>query len=242
MVAIRALAGADLRNVVRDSMVRFLAAYPLTVGLALHFLIPFAAARLAGRYDLSQLYPLLVGFFGLTAMPALGGLVIGLLLLDERDDDTLTALQVTPLPMRAYLGYRVFLPTLLSVVSVYILIPLMGVLPVDYLRLLPIALVSALVAPIFALLFVALAANKVQGLAYMKGLSIFMSGPFAAWFVPEPWQYLFGIFPTYWPLKAFWELEAGRSMWPWLGMGVIVALLWLAPLLRMFTRRLYRTD
>lgn len=38
------------------------------------------------------------------------GVVTGFLLLDERDDRTLTALQVTPLPLRAYIFYRVTVP------------------------------------------------------------------------------------------------------------------------------------
>lgn len=242
LAAGRALLSADLRNIRRDTLLRFLLLYPLLIGLALRFLIPFVEPRLRSLYDIHPLYPLLVSFFGLVIMPALGGLVIGFLLLDERDAGTLTALQVTPLPMRTYLGYRVLFPMIWSVLAVYIIVPLMGLLPLQPLALLPLALLASLAAPIFALIFISFAANKVQGLALMKAISLFMAGPFIAWFVPEPWQYLFGIFPTYWPLKAYWEMAAGNSPWPWLAIGLIVNLAYLIPLLARVNHSLYRTS
>jgi fluoroquinolone transport system permease protein len=44
--------------------------------------------------------------FLVVVMPALVGMVIGFLLLDQRDDQTLAALQVTPLTLNGYLIYR----------------------------------------------------------------------------------------------------------------------------------------
>ena len=242
MSAVRSLVLADMRNIARDSMTKLVTSYPVLLGVVLHYLVPYIERSVKGAYDMSQIYPLIVGFFGLTIMPSLGGLVVGMLLLDERDTDTLTALQVTPLSMRRYVGYRLLFPMALSVVGTFIIMALMGLMPVNWLLLTPIALMGALGAPIYALLYVLFAANKVQGLAIMKGLSLFMSAPFAAWWVPEPWQWLLGVLPTYWPLKAFWELQAGRSIWPWLAGGLVVAAIYLFFLIKRFNRGLYRTD
>ena len=239
--ALGALLAADLRNIRRDTLLRFLLAYPLVTGILLRYLIPFAEQGLRSTYDIRPHYPLLVPFFGMITMPAMAGLVIGLLLLDERDEGTMTALQVTPLPMRAYLGYRMLLPTLWSIAAIFIMVPLMGIGSVGARSLLAIGVVGALLAPIFALIFIAFAANKVQGLALSKGISVLLSGPFIAWFVPAPWQYLFGIFPSYWPMKAYWAETAGGNMWPWLAGGVVVAALYIVPLLMRFNRTLYRT-
>ncbi len=46
------------------------------------------------------------------------------LLLDEKDDRTLTALQVTPLPLHSYLLYRVFVPILLTIVLMFVIFPI----------------------------------------------------------------------------------------------------------------------
>ena len=53
-------------------------------------------------------------------------MVLGFLLLDQRDDQTLTALQVTPLSLNGYLAYRISLPMLISLVTTLLMVPLAG--------------------------------------------------------------------------------------------------------------------
>ena len=236
MGALRALTMTDARNIRRDSLLRFLLLYPWLLGVSFRFLVPFITGALAPGFDLTLYYPLIVGFFGVIITPPLAGYIIGFLLLDERDDGTLTALQVTPLSMNRYLTYRLAVPVVISVAAIFIVIPLMNLIPVRLQPMLPIALLAGLEGPIFALLLASLAGNKVQGFAVMKGLGMLFLAPFAAWFVSPPWQWLLGLFPTYWPVKAFWVMLDGGSYWPWLAIGLIVHLLWLAPLLRRFNR------
>lgn len=242
MSAFQALTLTDMRNVGRDSLLRFLLFYPWILGIGARFLIPFITDALAPRFDLTPYYPLLVGFFGILITPQLAGYVVGFLLLDERDDGTLTALRVTPLSMNRYLAYRLAAPLLISFVAIFIVIPLMGLIDLDYAMLLPIGLVAAVGAPIFALLLFGAADNKVQGFAVMKGLGIFFLGPFVAWFVPAPWQYLLGVFPTYWPVMAFWTMLDGGPWLVYLAIGLVYNGLWVAVLLRRYHQRLARTS
>lgn len=240
MNAVQALTTTDLRSIRRDSLLKFLLFYPWALGLFLRFLIPFLTDGFADTFDLSPYHLLVATFFGVSIVPALAGFVVGFLLLDERDDDTLIALQVTPLSMNRYLGYRLALPLLISIASAYVVFALMNLAAPSPLGLLPILILAALEAPIFALLLASWANNKVQGLALMKGMGVFFIVPFVAWFVPEPWQWLLGIIPTYWPAKAFWVLQSGGNIWPWLAAGAIVHLLVLWPLLRRFNRVIVR--
>ncbi len=239
MNAIQTLAATDIRSIGRDSLMKFLLVYPWILGLAMRFLIPFVTDGLGNTFDLRPYYLLLASFFGVIIVAPLAGFVVGFLLLDERDDGTLNALMVTPLPMNLYMLYRILLPLLLSIASVYIVLSLMNLVAVPYLHLLPIVLLAALEGPIFALLLASFANNKVQGLAVMKGMGIFFITPFIAWFMAEPWQWAMGLIPTYWPVKAFWvlmgtESSLSNSIWPFLGIGLIVHLLFLIPLIRYF--------
>jgi fluoroquinolone transport system permease protein len=229
---VRALLVADSRNILRDDMLKYLMPYPIILGLALRWLIPFAQDGLQDQYDIVPLYPLLVSYFGTLIAPTISGLLIGFLLIDERDTGTLSAIEVTPFASYAYFAYRLTVPMALALVSTFIVIPLMGILQVDMASTLAIALLASLGAPIMSLVLVTFSANKVQGLAVMKAASLLMSAPFIAWFVPTPWQWLFGIFPSFWPVKAFWTAQAGGDWWWMMGAGVIVALIWLIPLLR----------
>ena len=90
-----------------------------------------------------------------------------------------------------------------------------------------------------ALLLAALAKNKVEGLAVMKGLGIFLLVPVAAWFVPEPWQWLLGVFPTFWATKGYWLASTGEPYLWVAACGFVYASAIVALLLRRFQSGLY---
>ena len=94
-------------------------------------------------------------------------------------------------------------------------------------------------APLFALILSTFAANKVEGLALMKGLSVFMLGPLAAYFIDSDLQLLLGVLPTYWPTKAFWVAGEGGNLWPYVLVGMVYHLLLLVWLLRRFQKKMY---
>jgi fluoroquinolone transport system permease protein len=239
MSAITALSKVDFKNIRRDSMMLFLLAYPIILGVLLRWMIPFVTTGLADVFDLTPYYLLLTSFFGLLIIPMLTGYLTGFLLLDERDQNTLTALMVTPLPIQTYALYRVIAPVVISIVGVLIVVPFIGVAVLPMEKLLPLALATSLLAPIFALVLSSIAKNKVQGIAVMKGMGILMLGPFVAWWVPQPWQWLLGIFPTFWPVKAYWLAAAGEPFLWVAAVGVVYTLALLLVLFKRFQENLY---
>ena len=136
--------------------------------------------------------------------PAICGMVVGFILLDQRDDHTLTALRVTPLPLTGYLVYRLAAPMLLGVGMTLIALPLAGLVPLGPLELLGLALAAAPLAPLTALFLAAFAANKVQGFALQKALGLFLIAPFLGTLLPPPWQAVLWLVPTYWPAALLW--------------------------------------
>lgn len=109
----------------------------------------------------------------------------GFMLLDERDDDTLTALRVTPASLQGFTFYRLLTGFALSVLYILVTTPPTGLLSLaDTLRAVPAAFLASLFAPLTAMLLGALASNKVEGFAVMKGFGLLMMGPLMAYFVP----------------------------------------------------------
>lgn len=239
---IRGLVRSDLQNIRRDSLSIFMAIYPFILAVVMRWLLPVATDGLSVRFglDLSEYNPLILTFFGLLVMPALFGTVLGFLMLDERDDNTIVAIQVTPLSTAGFFGYRLLQPMLLTIIGTLVIVPIINIYDVPLWQLLPIALVSALGAPIYGLLLASLANNKVQGLAVSKGLGALLVGPILAWFVDVPWQWLFGILPNYWSAKALWLLLDGEPFWGYLLIGVVVSLLWVWIFFRRFRHIIYR--
>jgi len=165
----RALASADSRILWRDPLLGWVLVLPAGLALLLRALIPAIDRALApGGFDLEPFYPLIMSGYLLTA-PGIVGMVVGFLVLDERDARTLTALRVTPLPLAHYLGYRLMLPLVAgTAIGVAAYPAAAGLSPMPFSTLLPIVLLAALSAPTLALIVATAAPNKVAGFAVVK--------------------------------------------------------------------------
>jgi fluoroquinolone transport system permease protein len=235
--AVRALGPIDVQNIRRDSLLRWMVAFPLLMALMTRWLLPLMLRR-AGELvgiDLFPFYPPLMGYALLLVTPALVGMIVGFLLLDQRDDHTLKALQVTPLSLPNYLAYRLTMPMAVSLLMTLVSFPLAGFNNLDLAGLLAAAMSAAPFAPIMALLLASFAENKVQGFALTKTTGVFFIAPVIAYFIGSSWQWLFGIVPHYWPARVYWAMAAGdSSAWLYLVIGLGYQGLLLMLLLRRF--------
>jgi fluoroquinolone transport system permease protein len=237
--AARALGRIDAVNVRRDALLRWIVTLPLLIALMARFILPVIIGRLEETLhaDLGGIYPVVAGYALLITAPVMCGTVIGFLLLDERDDRTLLALRVTPLPPGGYVAWRLSLPVLLSIIITLVIFPLAGLGSPGVLRLLVCALAASPLAPLVALALAVFAQNKVQGFALVKASGVFQIAPLVAYFIGPAWQPAFGVIPTYWPAKTLWAFQQGEaSGWLWLAAGLAYQLLLLAALLRRFNR------
>ncbi len=173
-------------------------------------------------------------------LPMLFGVIIGFMLLDERDEGTLLALQVSPLSMSRYVLYRLSIPMILSILSMYIVFPIVVFYDIDFWSLTLISFVGAFWAPILGLLLPTIANNKVEGFALMKGLGFIFMVPVAAWFVPVPYEYFFAIVPSYWPAKAFWVADAGSNPLFYVLGGIVVNILVIRSILHFFNKKVFQ--
>jgi hypothetical protein len=236
-----ALARADIRVLSRDPLLPWMLLLPLALAWPMHILVPLARDALLVRtgVDLAPFYPLVMGGYLMMA-PGIVGMVTGFLLLDERDSRTLTALRVTPLSVRWYLAYRVAGPLAVATASTLVGYYVVGLTPVPLSALLSVALVGGLSAPLFALVLAAAAPNKVAGLAVVKILNAINLLPIAAAFLPIPLQYVAGVIPTYWPMRALWSAATGESHAAYLAVGGATTVVALAVAAWAFERRLER--
>lgn len=236
---LQSLGPIDARNIRRDDLLRWIIFAPVAMALLIRFLFPIVLVRVGEilQFDLMPYYEPVTSFMIILLTPYLAGLVIGFLLLDQRDDGTLTALQVTPLSLNGYLLYRLTMPMLLSMVMTLVAAPLSGVVNIGFGRLVLTAVCAAPFAPIFALLLASLAQNKVQGFAITKVAGIILVPPLLAYFITAPWTMILGIFPTYWPAMTLWSAQADESIfWFYWGFGLIYQFAVLFLLTRRFNK------
>ena len=222
--AIKALGPIDLRNVRRDPMLRWMVFFPILIGLVFRWGIPFLAEQIRLWLDFNILdYTGLLMSVMEMVIPLVYGSVIGFLLLDQRDDRTLFALQVTPLSLKGYFIYRMLLPMLLGLLGNLIFLPLSGFVQFGFGKIFLVSLAAAGLTPVFALFYAGFAQNKVQGMALMKISGLVFMPVVAAWFLEGFWHWIFALLPTFWPMKVYWLLESGSKG---AGLCLVGALLW----------------
>lgn len=236
--AVVAFGRNDLRGTFRDPLLWMIVLAPViwTTGVAV--LTPMVTEMMAERYgfDLIPYYPLVLTAFLLLTSIIITGAIAALLLLEEMDAGTLTALRVTPIPLSTLFAYRA--GTVIVVTTVYVVTTLSfsgilepGLVP----ALIPIGLVSGLSAVVTLLLIVSVASNKIQGIAMVRALGMLIAGlPCVPWFIDSAWNLAFGVLPPYWAAKALWVASDHGVWWPYLLVGVVynIAIAW--PLFRRF--------
>lgn len=240
-----ALTRNDARLIRRDSFLIGLMIYAVVIALVLRFALPMLAAGVASRsqagLDLTAYYPMLIGYLVFYTAPLLAGSAIGFITIDERDHDTLTALMVTPMPVSHYLAHRLLFPAVLAFVIIIAQFVGIGLALVSPISLVLIALGASLSASATTLVLVLFSANKVQGFALLKALGVAGLLIPAAWFVPGPAQIVFGLFPPFWPAKAYWSAYAGDPNWVvYLLVGILLLSAVIIALARRFDAAIHR--
>jgi fluoroquinolone transport system permease protein len=227
---------ADLRNVVRDPVLVIVGLVPLLCAMLVRLGFETFARTASPWFDAHAWENAFAAGVLLTA--TLSGYIVGMLLLDERDEDILAAIAVTPLGKDGFLVYRTLVPVAWSAVVGLVAVEISGVGDVSTGRVAAFALVGALEAPMMALLLVAYAADKVQGLALFKAANLLYALPFGALFVGPPWRWLAAVVPQSWIVAALVLPVSGAGLVAlWLGAAVVhmTAILFL---LRRFRRRI----
>jgi fluoroquinolone transport system permease protein len=247
---LRKVGPVDVKVIRRDSFLLFMFSYTTFMALLLRLLLPRLNVTLAANgvlpnerfaVELSAFYPMIVAYVALYSGALAVGMIFGFMLLDEKDDQTLTAMLVTPVPLRQYALYRVGVAAALAFVIIWLMLLIIGQALLPFWQLLLCAAGAALTAPIIVLFFAIIAENKVQGFAYGKFGGIAGFTILLGWFVPEPLQWLFGLFPPFWVSKAFWLAHEGRGLW-WVALfvGIVLQIGLIGWLLQRFTRAVYR--
>jgi hypothetical protein len=212
------LLAADAMNVGRDPMLIsacILSVLP-SVGLwAARDAIDSAGA--GAGIDALSLYFVPVALL----LPAfLIGWVTGFLLIEDRDDGPLLALDVTPVGKEGFLAYRLavsgVLAAAITVLAMQLLLPSAPL----WLKLLLLVTIPA-DAALSAVVLLSFARNKVEGLALTKLINLAVIVPFAA-AIPSPLRLSAGIIPTYW-LGELLGLPSEAAIPAWVAVLLLAA-------------------
>lgn len=217
----------ELKSLLRDSMNLFMFIYPLFILLLMGWGIPAILTRSGLAVDSGEYaFTLLLIFVVILAVGGMiSGILLGFSLLENKDDHTIQAIAVSPITVRGYAWFKSaytfvigFLGTLLMVGGLSLFFAdaysftyqgvEFGLRQIAFGDLVLFSFVSSLLTPTIGAMIAAIAKNKIEGFALMKTAGILFIIPalvlleaFGDWK-----QYVLGIAPNFWPVKAFLNL------------------------------------
>ncbi|WP_306252136.1 hypothetical protein [Parvularcula sp. IMCC14364] len=241
MSALSALAPQRLLALFRADAISVAREPVLFVNLFIGLILPILLAAFGDQIDAYAGQSLGITGFSAYAVPfalitpaILIGWVTGMLLLEDRDDGPLLALEVTAIGKGGFLLYRTFV--LMLIASAATLFTLTLLLPDQPGLYFPLVLLISLESVFISFALVALAGNKVEGMALSKILNMLALVPLLA-LLATPWRYAAGIIPSFWIGEILLRADGHLSGLTFL-IALVVHIASLVFLFRLVTRRL----
>ncbi len=221
-------------------MLLFILISPAIIAIAFNFIIPFADNILAAElgFQLSEHYLFIMAFI-IMLVPMMYGMMIGFIILEERDENILSYLFVTPLSKTEYILYRTGLAMIMSTGFNIFILYFLDIVEVRLLWSLPVLILSTLNAILLVLIILVFAENKVEGFAVTKGAGVLFVAPLIGYLFKSNWRYLAGILPPYWISEGFLSIYDNQSTYViYLLAGLIVYSIWIYLLSKRFSKNI----
>lgn len=186
----------------------FMLFYPILFGIIGRYFLPWIAE--SSGFSIEIYADLIVVILTLMA-PQIYGALTGFSILDDRDDHILTSIKVTPLSIHQFLSFRLSIVIILSFVACTYVMWFSGIGDLPIKNILAIAFLASLASPMTGLFINALAQNKIEGFAVMKGTGTLLIFPIIALFFMDKKELFFSFAPGFWPAKTISSLIRGEE-------------------------------
>lgn len=209
------LARGDALRIVRDRFLAGLFTYVALVALAFRFGLPWLEDELRARFgfELTPYRPLIGSYGALILGSVASGAIGGFLLLETKEEQTLDAVLVSPVPAGRFLALEAVLTAAVAFPASVVAGLVIGHGLPPWPIFLATCAVASMIAPALALFVVSFASDKVQAFAVLKIVGLIPVAAAGMWFVPEPWRWAAVVLPPYGPFEAWWRGAAGEPGW-----------------------------
>ncbi len=225
----------DLKNTRRDPTLLILMCLPVLMLFVIRFGIPFVEQLYPPVEEFSPL--LITGFAILTA--AFPAFVISFMMLDEQDQNVLTAIRVSPLSNQSYLFGRLLFIIIFGWINATFLLQYNGKLVFQWSESLALALLCVSVSPTIVFCTLLLAKNKIEGVTIMKFANMSILLPVIAQFIDGSLRYIFAIFPAFWVYETSAHIANSSFINTW-GIGLLSVIVLNFLLFKLTMKRLFR--
>jgi fluoroquinolone transport system permease protein len=183
----------ELKNIMRDPMYIFFAVYPFVFGTIGYFTIDLIN---------DDTWASMVVMLLIVMTSYIYGALTGFTLLDDKDDNVLLSLKITPINTKMYVFVKLMMSYVFGLVATIIVVYATGFLSESSFGfILLVATVSSLQAPFLALVVNSFAGNKIEGFVVMKATGITLILPAVAFWLTDWKEFFLIIGPGFWPAR-----------------------------------------
>ncbi len=202
----------------------FMLAYPALSALIVRYLFPWISKSYG--FDFGPFTDLILAIFVLI-IPLSYGALIGFSILEDRDDNVLINIKVTPLSIHQFLSFRLVAVYFMSLIATIFVIWFSKIGDISVKDTVAIGLLASLEAPISGLLINAFAKNKIEGFAIMKAGGSVIFFPIIALFISGPRELFFSFAPGFWTAKVISSLIRGGGLYLSYGQYYLIGLIYM---------------
>jgi fluoroquinolone transport system permease protein len=199
MKKILTLISTDLRQIFRDKTLTIFLLFPLLLIGFVRVFVPY----ITEAYPIMEDYhPMMMMYAGIqTAI--LFGFIVSFIILDERDENVLQVIRVLPISPFYFIVYRLLFATFFSAFGAFLMLNLSGISYPGFWNSIMLSIHYGLTAPFITLIIASYAKNKVEGMAYFKGIGLILLLPILSFFIEGNVRFIFGIIPAFWTFRLF---------------------------------------
>jgi ABC-2 type transport system permease protein len=155
---------------------------------------------------------------------ALGGMVIGFNLIEEKESGAMRALMVTPIAKNELIFGRSIMGIVIPLFHALTATLIFDIPNIDYLKLIIVSVVSSIIGVVVGFLIGVVSSSQMSGIANMKISGWLLLMPVTlAFILPERAQWIFFWSPTYWSFVALRDILNMSSKWS----GFAFQVLWI---------------
>ncbi|KXZ39367.1 fluoroquinolone transport system permease protein [Alkalithermobacter thermoalcaliphilus JW-YL-7 = DSM 7308] len=184
----------------------FMLFYPIVFGLIGRYFLPWT---LENRGLNINIYADLIIVILTLFIPEIYGALVGFSILDDRDDNILMSVKVTPLNIHRFLAFRLVIVFILSFLGCIYVMKFSDIGNLIFKDIVYISFLASLSAPMIGLLINLFSKNKIEGFAVMKGLGTLIVFPIISLFFIDKRELFFSFVPAFYPAKAISSIIRG---------------------------------
>lgn len=234
----------ELRSMRRDPLYLFFAAYPVILGVIGYFLIDWMEQP---EQNIDFIVPKILAMFFIIMTGYIFGALTAFTLLDDKDDNVLMSLKITPINVKTYVIVKLVVSFIFGFIATIVITLATGFLgdTASIWTILGVSFLGALQGPGLTLIVNSFSSNKVEGFVYMKMSGLMLIMPVLAFFYFDWIEAFFVIAPGFWAsrmisielLADLPGVEFNFTMIVYFIIGVIYNLLFSYIFLRIYAKR-----